>query len=207
MYQANRSMTAKGPSLTTSQLDKAVIAQARNVTTWATKRAKMNARRGAIVIPLIRKLQHEAGAECGRKREVLPQLGNQDRKPRQGDRAQGNRYVVLDPRKLCGSAQVTEQRRRGDHDESAIPLGGDGGGGPEVTVFGGRRGLHGTGGSLDDPFTSPPRGKVGRAAKRTDPVGAIHAATSARDRTGPRAAPRRRSRESTPRRCPCPPPR
>src|SRR6266849_6434846 len=60
MYQANRSITAKGPSLTTSQLDNAVIAQARNVTTWATKRAKMNARRGAIDIPLMRKLRYDA---------------------------------------------------------------------------------------------------------------------------------------------------
>src|SRR4029077_17686912 len=60
MYQADRSMTANGPSLTTSQLDSAVIAHARKVTTWATKRAKMKARRGAIDIPLMRKLRYDA---------------------------------------------------------------------------------------------------------------------------------------------------
>src|SRR5207245_1688077 len=60
MYQANRSITANGPSLTTSQLDSAVIAQARNVTTCATNRAKMNPRRGAIETPLIRKLRYDA---------------------------------------------------------------------------------------------------------------------------------------------------
>src|SRR5229473_7788583 len=60
MYQANRSITANGPSLTTSQLDKAVIAHARKVTTWATKRAKMNARRGAMGTPLTLKLRYDA---------------------------------------------------------------------------------------------------------------------------------------------------
>src|SRR6266852_3159599 len=60
MYQANKSMTANGPSLTTSQLDSAVIAHARKVTTWATNRAKVNARRGAICVPLTLKLRYDA---------------------------------------------------------------------------------------------------------------------------------------------------
>ena len=37
-----------------------MIAHARNVTTWPTNRAKMNARRGAIAVPLIRKLRYDA---------------------------------------------------------------------------------------------------------------------------------------------------
>src|SRR5713226_6914457 len=58
--QPKNSMTAKGPSAKTSKLERAVIAHARKVTTWATKRAKMKARRGAIGVPLTRELRYEA---------------------------------------------------------------------------------------------------------------------------------------------------
>src|SRR6266852_9167056 len=60
MYQPKNSITANGPSATTSQFDRAVMAQARKVTTCATKRAKVKARLGVIAVPLIRKLRYDA---------------------------------------------------------------------------------------------------------------------------------------------------
>ena len=60
MYQANRRITAKVPSLRTRNVSSVVTAQARNVTTCATNTAKMKARVGAIGVPLMRKLRYDA---------------------------------------------------------------------------------------------------------------------------------------------------